>query len=86
MLSRIVRFDGAGDFYLATFVQTVSSNPFKNQVFAAFLVPRGKEIVVTDGDFQRLSMSGHMGENGLKDCGLASARVAKPRRRSLTEN
>lgn len=63
----MVIFDGMpekrADFYLASFGQT------EGHTEAVILVPAGKRIVVTDGDFERLTMRGHIGEKGLRDLG-----------------
>jgi len=69
MMPRRLRFEGSGDFYLATLIHTVSNVLGASPVYTALLVPRDKVIVVTDGDFERLAYSGHIGPQGLRDLG-----------------
>jgi hypothetical protein len=68
-MPRKLRFEGEGDYYLATLIHTVSNVLGASPVYTAFLVPRDKIIVVTDGDFERLTYSGHIGAHGLRDLG-----------------
>jgi hypothetical protein len=70
-MPRKVSFEGSGDFYLATLIHTVSNVLGATPVYTAFLVPRNKVVVVTDGDFERLSFGGHIGSQGLHDLGPA---------------